>query len=353
MGPRVGLSREGVATRPVPAYLSAMASVPLDRRLSVAPMMDCTDRHCRYFLRLLSRRALLYTEMITTGAILHGDRDRFLGFDAREQPVALQVGGADPAPLAECARHAAARGYAEINLNVGCPSDRVQAGRFGACLMAEPDLVAECVGAMRAAAPIAVTVKSRIGVDARDSYDDLAGFVARVASAGCRTFIVHARKAWLQGLSPKQNREIPPLRYDVVHRLKRDFPALEIVINGGIVTLDAAAAQLESVDGVMIGRAAYHDPYVLAEADRVLFGDAHAAPTREAVVEAMIPYAAEQRALGVPLSAITRPMLGLYNGVPGARAWRRTLSERAHRSGAGAEIIESALAAVAAPAVAA
>ncbi|HEX7007194.1 MAG TPA: tRNA dihydrouridine(20/20a) synthase DusA [Alphaproteobacteria bacterium] len=322
-----------------------MASPVLDRRLSVAPMMDCTDRHCRYFLRLLSRRTLLYTEMIPTGAILRGDRDRFLGFDEREQPVALQVGGADPAALAECARHAAARGYAEINLNVGCPSDRVQAGRFGACLMVEPELVAECVAAMRAAAPIEVTVKTRIGVDARDSYDDLASFVRRVRDAGCRTFIVHARKAWLQGLSPKQNREIPPLRHDVVHRLKRDFPELGIVINGGIATLDDAAAHLAHVDGVMIGRAAYHNPYLLAAADRVLFGETRAAPGREAVVEAMIPYAAEQRARGVPLSAITRHMLGLFNGEPGARAWRRTLSEQAHRAGAGVEVIERALAA--------
>jgi tRNA-dihydrouridine synthase A len=330
-----------------------MVSLTPDRRLSVAPMMDCTDRHCRYFLRLLSRRALLYTEMIPVGAIVHGDRDRFLGFDAREQPVALQIGGADPGALALCAREAAARGYVEVNLNVGCPSDRVQAGRFGACLMAEPDLVADCVAAMREAAPIEVTVKSRIGIDDRDSYDALAAFVERVAGAGCRSFIVHARKAWLKGLSPKQNREIPPLRYDVVHRLKRDFPALEIVINGGIMTLDAAAAQLAAVDGVMIGRAAYQDPYMLAAADRVLFGDAHPAPTREAVVAAMIPYAAAQRARGVPLSAITRHLLGLFNGVPGARAWRRTLSAQAHRAGAGAEVIERALAAVAAPAAAA
>jgi tRNA-dihydrouridine synthase A len=330
-----------------------MARVPTDRRLSVAPMMDCTDRHCRYFLRLLSRRALLYTEMIPMGAIVHGDRDRFLGFDAREQPVALQVGGADPKALALCAREAAARGYAEINLNVGCPSDRVQAGLFGACLMAEPALVADCVAAMRAAAPIEVTVKSRIGIDDRDSYEALVDFIGRAAEAGCRTFVVHARKAWLKGLSPKQNREIPPLRYDVVHLLKRDFPALEIVINGGIATLAEAAAQLDAVDGVMIGRAAYQDPYMLAEADRVLFGDAHPAPTRAAVVAAMIPYATEQRTRGVPLSAITRHMLGLFNGVPGARAWRRTLSERAHRTGAGAEVIESALLAVTAPAAAA
>jgi tRNA-dihydrouridine synthase A len=330
-----------------------MARLSPDRRLSVAPMMDCTDRHCRYFLRLLSRRVLLYTEMIPMGAIVHGDRDRFLGFDAREQPVALQLGGADPAGLALATREAAARGYVEVNLNVGCPSDRVQAGRFGACLMAEPALVADCVAAMREAAPIDVTVKSRIGIDDRDSYDALAGFVERVAAAGCRSFIVHARKAWLKGLSPKQNREIPPLRHDVVHRLKRDFPALEIVINGGIATLDEAAAQLAAVDGVMIGRAAYQDPYLLADADRVLFGDAHPAPTREAVVAAMLPYAREQRARGVPLSAMTRHLLGLFNGVPGARAWRRTLSERAHRAGAGAEVIEQALAAVAAPAAAA
>src|SRR5574338_574673 len=234
-GPRRGSARAGgVAPRPLPAYLSAMASASPDRRLSVAPMMDCTDRHCRYFLRLLSRRALLYTEMIPMGAIVHGDRDCFLGFDAREQPVALQVGGADPTALALCAREAGARGYVEINLNVGCPSDRVQAGRFGACLMAEPDLVAASVTAMRAAAPIDVTVKSRIGIDDRDSYEALVDFVGRVAEAGCRSFVVHARKAWLEGLSPKQNREIPPLRHDVVHRLKRERPALHVSLNGGL-----------------------------------------------------------------------------------------------------------------------
>ena len=308
-------------------------------------MMDWTDRHCRYLLRLISQRVLLYTEMVTTGAIIHGDRGRFLGFDPAERPLALQLGGADPAELAACARLAQDWGYDEVNLNVGCPSDRVQQGRFGACLMAEPELVARCVGAMQAAVDIPVTVKSRTGIDERDSYDDLLGFVDTVAAAGCRSFAVHARKAWLEGLSPKQNREVPPLHYDRVHRLKADRPELEIVINGGILSLDQAEAQLEQVDGVMIGRAAYQEPYLLAEADRRLFGDPGPAVGRRAVVEAMEAYARREMGRGVPVKSITRHMLGLFNGLPGARAWRRSLSETAHLPDAGPEVIEAAYAA--------
>jgi tRNA-dihydrouridine synthase A len=314
------------------------------RRLSVAPMMDWTDRHDRVFLRLISRRALLYTEMIPTGAILHGDRDRFLSFDPLEHPVALQVGGGDPAALADSSRAAAAYGYDEINLNVGCPSGRVQNARFGACLMAEPKLVADCVAAMIAAVGIPVTVKSRIGIDERESFDDLLDFARQVMDAGCGTLIVHARKAWLRGLSPKQNREVPPLRYDMVYRLKVALPALEVILNGGVQGLDAAAAHLDQgVDGVMIGRAAYQNPYLLAAADRRFFGDDHPAPSREAVVQALLPYVAVERERGVPLKSITRHILGLFNGLAGARAWRRHLSQAAHRPGAGPEVIEEAL----------
>ncbi|MDH3596064.1 MAG: tRNA dihydrouridine(20/20a) synthase DusA [Rhodospirillales bacterium] len=314
-----------------------------NRRLSVAPMMDWTDRHCRFFLRLISQRVLLYTEMVPTGAIVHGDRARFLGFHPAERPLALQLGGAEPVQLAECAEAAAAAGYDEVNLNVGCPSDRVQNARFGACLMAEPALVARCVAAMAAASGLPVTVKTRTGIDARDSYAELKGFVGTVAAAGCRSFTVHARKAWLQGLSPKQNRELPPLDYDRVYRLKEDFRELEIVLNGGVQSLDEAQAHLARVDGVMIGRAAYQNPYVLAEADRRLFGEDPPPPGREAVVRALLPYAAAQCAEGVPVKSIIRHILGLFNGLPGARAWRRHLSEAAHRPGAGPEVIEAAL----------
>ena len=309
-------------------------------------MMDWTDRHERYFLRLITRHSLLYTEMIPTGAIIHGDRERFLGFDPAERPLALQLGGADPADLARCAGIAVERGYDEVNLNVGCPSDRVQNARFGACLMAEPALVARCLAAMMAACDLPVTVKTRIGIDTRDSYADLKGFVETVAARGCRTFIIHARKAWLKGLSPKQNREIPPLDYGRVYALKQDFPDLEIVINGGIQDLDQAAAHLDRVDGVMLGRAAYQNPYVLAEADRRFFGDPHPVPSREAVVAALLPYVRAQGRCGVPVKSITRHILGLFNGLPGARHWRRHLSEAAHQPGAGPEIIEAALDAV-------
>ncbi|HET6521581.1 MAG TPA: tRNA dihydrouridine(20/20a) synthase DusA [Geminicoccaceae bacterium] len=320
----------------------------LDRRLSVAPMMDCTDRHERYFLRLITRRALLYTEMVPTGAILRGDDpERFLRFDPAEHPVALQLGGSDPADLARSAAIGAAWGYDEVNLNVGCPSDRVQSARFGACLMAEPELVAACVAAMRGAVggAVPVTVKTRIGIDERDSYDDLARFVRTVAEAGgCRTFIVHARKAWLKGLSPKQNREVPPLRHEVVHRLKRDLPQLEVVINGGIATPEIAAGQLRHVDGVMIGREAYQNPYALAAFERALHPDAPPPPSRREVALRLIAYAERQLAEGQPLRAITRHVLGLFNGLPGARRWRRHLSEAAHRPGADVDMIREALA---------
>ncbi len=306
-------------------------------RLCVAPMMDWTDRHCRYFHRLLSQRARLYTEMVTSGAVLHGDRDRLLGFDPAEQPVALQLGGSVPAELACCAGIGEDFGYAEINLNVGCPSDRVQSGRIGACLMAEPALVAECVAAMRAAVTVPVTVKTRIGIDDRDSYEHLASLVDHLAAAGCATLIVHARKAWLQGLSPKQNREIPPLDYPRVYRLKRDFPQLTIVLNGGIVDLDQMALHLEQVDGVMLGRAAYQNPYLLASADQRLFGAP--APSRAEIIKALLPYVERQLNLGVRLQTLVRPILGLYQGLPGARQWRRHLSEYAHRPGAGPDVI--------------
>lgn len=312
-------------------------------------MMDYSDRHYRYFLRLLSRHARLYTEMVTTGAILHGDRDYLLDFDAAEHPVALQLGGSVPADLAQAARIGADYGYDEINLNVGCPSDRVQTGRFGACLMAEPQLVAEGVAAMRAAVSIPVTVKTRIGIDARDSYEDLCHFVRTVADAGCDTFIIHARKAWLQGLSPKQNREIPPLRYDVAYQLKCDFPALTIVVNGGIVSLESAIRHLPQVDGVMLGRAAIHDSYVVAQADHLLFGDTHPVPTRAELAQRYIPYIEQQLALGVRLPTLTRHLLSLYQGMPGARRWRRWLSENAPRPGAGSEVVQAALALLATP----
>ncbi|MBU0499221.1 MAG: tRNA dihydrouridine(20/20a) synthase DusA [Gammaproteobacteria bacterium] len=319
------------------------------RTLSVAPMLDWTDRHCRYFHRLLTRETLLYTEMVTTGALIHGDRPRHLDFSPVEHPVALQLGGSEPRELAECGRLGQGWGYDEINLNVGCPSGRVQSGRFGACLMLSPDRVADCVKAMRDAVGIPVTVKHRIGVDARDSYAELLEFVGTLAEAGCRTFIVHARKAWLEGLSPKENREIPPLRYEVVHRLKQDFPALEIILNGGIQTLDAAERQLEHCDGVMIGRAAYQDPWLLAGADRRLFGGTNPVDDRHSAVERLFPYVERHLAAGGRLNHISRHILGLFNGRPGARRWRRILSEESWRDGAGIGVLEKALAAAGTP----
>jgi len=306
-------------------------------------MLDWTDRHCRYFLRQITRHTLLYTEMITTGALLHQAPARFLDYHPEEHPLALQLGGSDPAALARCARLADDWGYDEINLNVGCPSDRVQNGRFGACLMAEPDVVAECVAAMRAVSSAPVTVKHRIGIDDIDSYDALCQFVDRVSQAGCGRFIVHARKAWLQGLSPKENREVPPLRYDVVHDLKRDFPGLAIVINGGFQTLDDVAGQLQQLDGGMIGREAYTNPWMLAAADRRILGHAVEPGSRASVVRRMLPYIESTLVSGVPLNRVTRHMLGLFQGQPRARAWRRHLSQHAHVAGAGPEVVEQAL----------
>jgi tRNA-dihydrouridine synthase A len=306
-------------------------------------MMDWTDRHCRYLLRQISKHTLLYTEMVTTGAILHGDRRRFLRYDSCEHPLALQLGGSEPHLLAECSRIGEDAGYDEINLNVGCPSDRVQSGRFGACLMAEPALVADCIAAMKNAVTVPVTVKTRIGIDDQDSYEELAHFIACVQQAGCETFIIHARKAFLQGLSPKENRTIPPLNYDYAYRIKQQYPELSIIINGGITDLDAAAKHLLAVDGVMLGRSAYHNPYILAEVDRRLFHDDSPAPGREEVVECMLPYIERELKQGSPLKHITRHMLGLFQGMPGARQWRRHLSEHGPRTGAGIEVVTQAL----------
>lgn len=306
-------------------------------------MLDWTDRHCRYFHRLISQHAFLYTEMVTTGALIHGDHHRFLQFNAAEKPVAFQLGGSNPRELAICARMVEDYGYDEVNLNVGCPSDRVQNGRFGACLMAEPELVAECVAAMGQAVSIPVTVKSRIGIDDRDSYEELVHFVSTVADAGCGTFIIHARKAWLSGLSPKQNRDIPPLRYDIVYQLKKDFPELEIILNGGITTLDQAEDILENVDGVMVGREAYHNPYLLADVDRRFFGESKAPLSREAVLRSFIPYMREQLEDEVRLSSISRHILGLFHGEYGARGWRRHISENVCKPGADIHVILDAL----------
>lgn len=298
------------------------------RRISVAPMMDWTDRHCRIFHRQLSRHTWLYTEMVTTGALLHGDVPRHLDFDAAEHPVALQLGGSEPADLAMAAKLGQQWGYAEINLNCGCPSERVQRGAFGACLMAEPQLVADCVKAMRDAVEIPVTVKHRIGIDKIEHYDFVRDFVGKVAQAGCGTFIVHARNAILKGLSPKENREIPPLRYEVAYQLKREFPELEILINGGIVSQDAIAAHLEHVDGVMIGREAYHQPYILADMDARFYGDTNAPALSRLEVElAMQRYIGDVVEQGGYMGAVTRHMLGLHRGIAGGRGWRRVLSD--------------------------
>lgn len=314
----------------------------LNRRLSVAPMMDWTDRHERYFLRLFSRHILLYSEMITVDAVLRGPREQLLKKHRREHPVALQLGGSDPEALARCARIGAEFGYDEINLNVGCPSDRVQAGRFGACLMAEPERVARCVEAMRRAVEIPVTVKTRIGIDDRDSYEDLVDFIRTVSDGGCRVFVIHARKAWLRGLSPKQNREIPPLRYDVVYRLKQDFPDLTVILNGGITTVEHVRRHLEAVDGVMIGRAAYQNPYFLAPMDQTFYGDTRAVAGRGEILDRFCDYVEEQLRQGMPLAGMARHIQGLFQGMPGARAWRRHLSENAHRPGSGVEVIRVA-----------
>jgi len=305
-------------------------------------MMEWSDRHCRILHRLLCDHARLYTEMVTAQAVIRGDRMRLIGFDAREHPVALQLGGAEPAPLAEAAKIGEEFGYDEINLNVGCPSDRVQSGRFGACLMREPELVAECVGAMRAVVSIPVTVKCRLGVDEQEPGEALRKLIASCAAAGTDTFIVHARKAWLEGLSAKENRSVPPLDYELVYAVKRENPALTIVLNGGIATLDQAEAHLRQVDGVMLGRAAYQSPAILADVDARFFGDSP--HTVEAAVEAYLDYVASQLTQGVPLNAMTRHMLGLFNARPGARLFRRHLSENATRPGAGIKVLRAALA---------
>jgi tRNA-dihydrouridine synthase A len=316
------------------------------RRFCIAPMMEWTDRHCRFFHRLLTRRALIYTEMLTTGAVLRGDRARLLGFDAFEHPVALQLGGSDPAALSTSARIGADFGYDEINLNVGCPSDRVQEGRFGACLMVEPALVAECVAAMKTAVNIPVTVKCRLGVDEQDPDQALFSFAEAVKAAGADALIVHARKAWLEGLSPRENREVPPLNYPIVYRLKRAHPEFEIVLNGGIASLEQAQAQLAHVDGVMMGRAAYQEPWRLLGVDPLLFGGpAPFASPKEAAL-AFIPYMERELAKGVRMHSITRHFLGLFRAVPGARAFRRHLATEAVKPGAGAFVMADALALV-------
>lgn len=305
-------------------------------------MMEWTDRHCRYFLRLISRRTLLYTEMVTAEAILHGHPERLLQFDPAEHPVALQLGGSDPDRLAAAARIGAGFGYDEINLNVGCPSDRVQSGRFGACLMAEPALVEECIAAMTAKVGVPVTVKCRIGIDDQDAEESLDRFIDAAAAGGCRTFVVHARKAWLEGLSPKENRDVPPIDYGRVYRVKARRPDLTIIVNGGIESLDAAAGHLAHVDGVMLGRAAYQDPYLLAGVDPLLFGSAAAVSSRLEVLDRFMPYAEAELARGVRLNQMTRHILGLFHGQPRARAFRRYLSETAHLDGAGMEVLRAA-----------
>ncbi|EDL52586.1 NifR3/Smm1 family protein [Vibrio mediterranei AK1] len=307
-------------------------------------MLDWTDRHCRYFHRLLSSQTLLYTEMVTTGAIIHGKGD-FLAYNEEEHPVALQLGGSNPADLATCAKLAAERGYDEINLNVGCPSDRVQNGRFGACLMAEPELVAECVAAMKEVVDVPVTVKTRIGIDDQDSYEFLTRFVSLVSEkAGCEQFTIHARKAWLSGLSPKENREIPPLDYPRAYQIKKDFPHLQIAVNGGVKTLEESLEHLKHLDGVMIGREAYQNPYILAQVDQLIFGLDTPVKKRKQVVEEMYPYIERQLANGSYLGHISRHMIGLFQAMPGARQWRRYISENAHKKGAGIEVLETALA---------
>lgn len=310
-------------------------------------MMDYTDRHFRYFLRLLSKHTLLYTEMITTGAIIHGNRDKLLGYDQSEHPLALQLGGSNPEELAQCAKIAEEWGYDEVNLNVGCPSDRVQSGMFGLCLMAKPQLVADCVKAMKDQVSIPVTVKTRIGYDHNDSYQELSAFIQTLINAKVDQVIIHARKGWLKGLSPKENREIPPLQYDVVYRVKQDFPTLNIGINGGILSLEHAKVHLEQVDHVMIGRAAYHNPYILAEVDSLFHGAAKPASSRHEIIQAFLPYVEQQLAQGERIQSLTRHILGLFHGEANARLWRRMLSDTAYlKQHPGTDAIENALSAV-------
>ena len=313
-----------------------------DRTLSIAPMMDYTDRHDRYFLRLISKHALLYTEMLTCQALIHGDAKRFLKFNESEHPVALQLGGSNPKDLAVCSQMAEQTGYDEVNLNVGCPSDRVKSGKFGACLMAEPKLVAECISAMQSKISVPVTVKCRIGIDEQDEFTQLPLFLQILADVGCNTFILHARKAWLQGLSPKENRDVPPLNYELVYEVKKIFPNLNITINGGIDNLDDAKKHLQFVDGVMIGRAAYNNPYVLANADNLFYGDDKNIPTRHQILAEFLPYVDQQLKEGVKLSQISRHILGLFQGLPGARLFRRHISENANKPSATTQVIKDA-----------
>jgi tRNA-dihydrouridine synthase A len=312
-------------------------------RICVAPMMDRTDRHERYFLRLISKHTALYSEMVTARAVLHGDPERVYSFDHAERPVALQLGGSDPTELGEAAARGEAEGYDEINLNIGCPSSRVHSAQFGACLMGKPGLVARCVKEMSASVNVPVTVKTRIGIDDQDSYDDLYQFVGIVAEAGCKTFIIHARKAILSGLSPKQNRQIPPLRYDRVYRVKSDFPDLEIIINGGIKDLRAAKNHLQYVDGVMIGRAAYNDPYLLSNVDSLFFNDTSAIPSRREVIESYKPYVESCLNEGIRLPSLSRHIMGLFRGQPRGKAWRKYLGDFARRPGAGTTVLDAAL----------
>ncbi len=315
----------------------------ISRKISVAPMMEWTDRHCRYFHRLLSHKILLYTEMVTSAAIVYGDSERLLGFNQSEHPVALQLGGSDPEQLAAACQIVKEYDYDEINLNVGCPSDRVQSGRFGACLMTEPERVADCIQAMIEHSHAEITVKTRIGVDEFDSYSFLTRFIEKVSQAGCHSFTIHARKAWLKGLSPKQNREIPELDYQRVYQLKRDFPKIEIIINGGITSLALAESQLEYVDGVMIGRTAYQQPKILSQIDPMFFGQPSPFISAHQTIRAMYPYIESQLVLGIKLSSITRHLLGLFQSCPGARLYRRHLSENAPKAGAGINVVEHAL----------
>ena len=326
----------------VPASLKP--STPLDRKFCVAPMLDWTDRHCRYFMRLISQHAVLYTEMITTGAILYGDTDYHLAMNSAEHPVALQLGGSDPIDLAKACVLARQYDYAEINLNCGCPSDRVQNGMFGAVMMKNAQITADCIAAMQDAVDLPITVKHRIGVDDFDSYDFLCEFVSTVAKTGCTTFLVHARKAWLKGLSPKQNREIPELNYDRVYQLKQDFPDLEIIINGGVTTLAQSHEHLKHIDGVMVGREAYTNPYLLASVDQQIYGAPQPLVSREKIAEAFLDYVDNELRKGTKLQAMTRHILGLYHGMPGARQYRRHISENAYKPDASIDVLTTALA---------
>jgi len=328
----------------LPAKNNANPPAALDRKFCVAPMLDWTDRHCRYFLRLISQHVVLYTEMITTGAILYGDTDYHLQMDAFEHPVALQLGGSDPADLARACVLASQYDYAEINLNCGCPSDRVQNGMFGAVMMKNAQQTADCIAAMRDAVDLPITVKHRIGVDDFDSYDFLCEFVSKVAASGCQTFLVHARKAWLKGLSPKQNREIPELNYDRVYQLKRDFPELEIIINGGVTTLEQSQGHLQQIDGVMIGREAYTNPYLLASVDQQFYGSNEVIKSREKIAEQFLQYVDNELCKGTKLQAMTRHILGLFHGMPGARQYRRHISENAYKPDATIDVLTTALA---------